>query len=161
MRRGNGLLKMNARSFLKVVCTSGIVAGTVDIGSACVIFKCNPIVILQAVAAGLLGTAAFHMGFSAAALGLVLQWAMSIVIAGCCALTSHRFDGLARHWVAAGLAYGVVIYFVMNYIVVPLSAALKPGAITARLFIENMAAMLLFGLIITYRLKGLGHRLQS
>jgi len=161
MRRGNGLWTMNERSLLRVICTSGVIAGTVDIGSASVICKANPIVILQAVAAGVLGTAAFHMGFSAAALGLVLQWAMSIVIAGCCALTSHRFAGLARHWVAAGVAYGVVIYFVMNYIVVPLSAALKPGAITARLFIENMAAMLLFALIITYRLKVVPHRIEA
>jgi type VI protein secretion system component VasK len=57
---------------------------------------------------------------------------------------------LRRHWIHAGLLYGVITFFVMNYAVVPLSAVGKVHAFTSRWVIENMLAMLLFGLIITY-----------
>jgi FtsH-binding integral membrane protein len=55
-----------------------------------------------------------------------------------------------RSWVASGVAYGVVIFFVMNFVVVPLSAAGFTIKFSAAKFIENMLAMVLFGLIIAF-----------
>jgi hypothetical protein len=138
------------RSLLKAICLSGFFAGTVDIGSACVIYKANPLVILQAIAGGLLGKSSFDKGLWAATLGLMLQWVMSIVIAACCVLASARIAPLRRHWITAGLIYGIITFFVMNYIVVPLSAVGKSHAFSIRWFVENMLAMLLFGLIIVF-----------
>jgi hypothetical protein len=57
---------------------------------------------------------------------------------------------LKRQWLAAGLAYGVVVFFVMNYVVVPLSAIGRVPHFTAARFIENLLAMLLFGVIIAF-----------
>ena len=57
-------------------------------------------------------------------------------------------------WWFAGilmLAYGVVIFFVMNFVVVPLSMAMvKPHLphFSPAKFGENLLAMLLFGLIV-------------
>jgi FtsH-binding integral membrane protein len=51
---------------------------------------------------------------------------------------------------AAGLFYGVVIFAVMNYAVVPLSAVGHTFSFTPVQFLENMLAMLLFGIIIAY-----------
>ena len=57
---------------------------------------------------------------------------------------------LLRRWIPAGIAYGVIVFFVMNYAVVPLSAAVFKVHFSPLSFAENMAAMLLFGLIVAY-----------
>lgn len=126
----------------------GWVAGSVDIGSACLINSLTPRVILQAIASGLLGAASFHEGWPAALAGLVLQWAMSILIAAVYGAGASRCAWLRRHAIWAGVGYGGVIYLVMNYVVVPLSAApFRPSAAPAKVM-ENLLAMVLFGLII-------------
>jgi uncharacterized membrane protein YagU involved in acid resistance len=74
---------------------------------------------------------------------------MSILIAACCALASNRIRLFARRWVVAGIAYGAITFFIMHYVVVPLSATRSSPHHCATWFWENMLAMLLFGLIIS------------
>lgn len=143
----------------------GFVAGTIDIGSACVINGLGPVVILHAIASGLLGRASFSGGISSAILGLLLQWAMSVAIAAVYVVAATRLPVLLRRWLACGLAYGVAIFFVMNYVVVPLSAA-SPNhnfpKFSAVHFAGNLAAMLLFGLIVAwFAQRKLGQRSRS
>ena len=138
------------RRFARPVLYGGLIAGTLDIGAACLINGRAPEIILQAVASGILGKASFRMGMPAAALGLLLQWAMSILIAAIFVVGSSGVSVVRRSWVASGVAYGVVIFFVMNFVVVPLSAAGFSMKFSAAKFIENMLAMILFGLIIAY-----------
>jgi uncharacterized membrane protein YagU involved in acid resistance len=128
----------------------GLIAGTIDIGAACSINKLNPVVILQAIASGVLGRTSFRMGLLSAVLGLVLQWGMSVLIAAIFIGAARRLTILKRRWIGAGLAYGVVVFFIMNYVVVPLSAAKFAATLTVTGFLENMSAMLLFGLIIAF-----------
>jgi hypothetical protein len=132
------------------VLLGGLVAGTVDIGAACLINKLNVLVILQAIASGVLGRAAFRSGLPAAALGLLLQWAMSVLIAAIFALAAGRLAILKRHWFASGLAYGVVIFVVMNFVVVPLSAAAFSAKFNIAKSLQDVLAMLLFGVIIAF-----------
>jgi hypothetical protein len=132
------------------VLLAGFVAGTIDIGAACLINGLSPIIILQAIASGVLGRASFHGGLAAACLGLALQWAMSVLIAAIFVLASRWLLVLRRAWLTAGVAYGVVIFCVMNYLVVPLSAVEHAPHFTALSFAENMLAMLLFGVIIAF-----------
>lgn len=129
---------------------AGLLAGTIDIGAASAINAAAPERVLRAVASGLLGRAAAHGGPWVPVLGMVLQWAMSIVIAGVFLAAAARAPILLRRWIPAGIAYGVIIFFVMNYVVVPLSAAVFKVHFSPLSFAENMAAMLLFGLIVAY-----------
>lgn len=131
------------------VVTAGVAAGTVDVGAACLIYQVSPFIILQAIAGGLLGSETFSMGGSSAILGLALQWAMSIVIAGCCTLATERLATLRRHWIVAGLVYGSVTFLVMNGLVVPLSASSTKPHLTWPWFVKNLLAMWVFGLIVT------------
>jgi hypothetical protein len=85
----------------------GFIAGTIDIGSAALINRASPILILHFDAAGLLGRSALEGGASMAILGLVLQWAMSLVIAAAFVFPSRLIPALARSWLRWGLAYGV------------------------------------------------------
>jgi uncharacterized membrane protein YagU involved in acid resistance len=128
---------------------AGFIGGTVDVGSASLIFHAPPALVLRAIASGLIGKAAAHGGVEIVALGVALQWAMSILIAAIYALAALKLPSLARRWPLWGLAYGIGVYFVMTYVVVPLSrAAQHPQSLTLQA--KNVAAMMLFGLIVAF-----------
>ena len=138
------------------ILVGGLVASTIDIGAAATIYQANPLGVMRAVASGLIGEHARGSGLPGSALGMLLQWLMGLIIAAIYVYVSGRLGLLARlnrWWAASGVAYGVVIYFVMTYVVVPLSASLKPKVpppFDWAKFGENMLAMILFGLIIAY-----------
>ena len=145
-----GSTKSYLQAALKAIVIGGLVAGTIDIVAACLINRLNPVVILQVIASGVLGRSSFRLGLTSVALGLVLQWFMSVLIAAIFVGAGRRFLILSRHWIAAGLLYGVAVFVVMNFLVVPLSAAKLPAKFTAVGFLANLAAMLLFGVIIAF-----------
>lgn len=127
------------------ILAGGIVAGTVDIGAACLITGRNLPFILHSIAGGLLAEASFDGGVRTAVLGAILQEGMGILIAAIYVIASRFALPLAQRWIAGGLGYGVVIFFVMNYVVVPLSAWKRVPHFSPWTFTENMIAMLLFG----------------
>lgn len=137
------------RSSLAAIVRGGLVAGTLDIFAAALINAVSPLIILRAIASGLLGRAAFQGGLPVSLLGLLLQWAMSLLIAAIFVLAARRLSWLRRQWAAAGLLYGVVVFGVMEFVVVPLSAAMKPH-FSALSLVENVLAMLLFGLLVAF-----------
>jgi len=139
-----------SRAALAAILWGGIVAGTIDIGAACLISGRSLTYILHVIAGGLLAKESFAGGTASAVLGLALQELMGLIIAAVFVVASFGLPALRRHWVPSGLAYGVVVFFVMNYAVVPLSAWHRTPKFTTASFLENMAAMLLFGLIVAY-----------
>ena len=128
----------------------GFIAGTIDIFAAASIYWISPFVIAQAIARGVLGKDAFSGGVSSAALGVILQWAMSLIIAAIFVFAATRMRILLRRWIAAGVAYGAVVFVVMNYVVVPLSRVGSVPHFTTTTFTLNLAAMFLFGLIVAW-----------
>jgi hypothetical protein len=75
---------------------------------------------------------------------------MGMLIAAVYVIASRVAGPLAHRWIVGGLGYGVAIFFVMNYVVVPLSAWKRVPHFSPRTFTENMIAMLLFGLIVAF-----------
>jgi len=138
------------KAYLTAVLLGGFVAGTIDIGAAALINFVSPIRVLHFIAGGLLGKAALAGGTGVALLGLLLQWAMSLIIAAIYVVAAHWLPIMRRLWVLSGLSYGVIVFFVMNYVVVPLSAWAIWPHFTALKFASDMLAMLLFGLIIAF-----------
>lgn len=141
---------MTALSPLTAILLAGIIAGTADIGAASLISGYDPLFISRFIAGGLLGKDALSGGLQTAALGVVLQWAMSVVIAAIFVVASRYLPVLRQNWLLAGLAYGVPVYFVMEYVVVPMSAWHRTPKFSLVPFCENMAAMMVFGLIIAW-----------
>ncbi len=133
---------------LKVAVYAGLIAGTIDIGAACAINLIGPGPILRFIASGLLGAPLPHENW-VYCLGVGLQWAMSMIIAAIFAAAAAGAPVLLRRWIASGIAYGIGVYFVMTFVVVPLSRA-KGGHVTLRSFALNVLAMILFGLIVAY-----------
>lgn len=138
---------------LVAIFSAGLIAGTIDIFAASLINGISPLIILRAIASGLLGRAAFHGGLPGGLpvplLGLVLQWAMSLLIAAIFVFAARRLSWLTRRWVVGGLLYGVAVFVVMEFVVVPLSAAMKPH-FTVLSLAANVLAMLLFGVIVAF-----------
>lgn len=135
-------------SILAAVVLGGLVAGTVDIGAAMLISGKSMGFILQFIASGVLGKASFEGGMGTIVLGALLQWAMSLIIAAIFVLASLKLPWMRRRWAAAGLAFGVATYFVMTYVVVPLSAVGGGWHFAPLPFVKNLTAMLVFGLIV-------------
>jgi hypothetical protein len=141
---------MTTRNAAAAILLGGLIAGTLDIGAAALINGKGPGFICQVIAAGLVGTkAAFAGGTGTMLLGLVLQWAMSMIIAAIFVLASLRLPLLRRQWLVAGLAYGIGIFFVMEWVVVPLSAIGHAPHFTPDSFAKNLVAMMVYGLIIS------------
>jgi uncharacterized membrane protein YagU involved in acid resistance len=133
--------------------SGGLVAGSVDTFAAALIYQVSPIIILHAVASGLLGKASFQAGAGAAVLGLALQLGMSVIIAAIYVIAARRLAMLTQSWLMWGALYGVVVFIVMNYVVVPLSNVHPEFAFphfTWPALIENLLAMVLFGLIVAF-----------
>ena len=146
-------MNLPGRPTAAAVLWGGLIAGTIDIGAASLINWLNPFIILQAVASGLLGRASFQDGTPAAALRYALQCAMSVLIAACYAVSVHRLPALRARWLEAGLGFGVVVFAVMNYVVVPLSAVGHVPHFTTLSVVESFVATLFFGVIVAYFLR--------
>ena len=131
------------------ILVGGLVAGTLDIGAASLINMIDPRVILRFIAGGLLGKAALQGGLAVAWLGLLLQWSMSLLIAAVFVFAALRLRWLTARPILAGLAYGAVVFVVMNYVVVYFSAWHRINHFTPASFVENLLAMLVFGLIVS------------
>ena len=110
------------------VVSGGLVAGVIDIAYACIFWAIKagvrPSRIFQSVAAGLLGRqAATAGGASTAALGLALHFFIALTVAVVYYTGARYAEALWRRPWTFGSLYGVAVFGVMHYIVVPLSAA--------------------------------------
>jgi hypothetical protein len=113
------------------VIAGGLVAGTFDIVYACTFWAVKrdvpPERIFQSVASGLLGKASFEGGLTTAALGLGLHYFIATSMSVAYYLVARRWSPLKERPVPLGAAYGLLLYVLMNYVVLPLSAA-GPGS---------------------------------
>jgi hypothetical protein len=137
-----------AKSSARAVVVAGIAAGTIDIGSAMFILQQPATKICRYICYGLIGERALSGGVSMVLLGLVLQEAMSMLIAAIYLFAMRQTTVLGSRPLLSGLVAGVVIFLVMNYFVMPLSKVGHVAHFSPEMFAKNMLAMLLFGLII-------------
>lgn len=103
----------------------GLVAGTLDITENIVFNafrRITPSRIFQYVASGLLGAHSFQMGWTSVGLGVAIHYAIALTWTAIFYIAATRFMELTRRPVLWGLIYGVVVYIVMNFLVVPLTA---------------------------------------
>jgi hypothetical protein len=114
----------SARSSLpRVIAGAGLLVGTLDIADAIIFYGLRGVPatrILQGIASGLIGRSAFLHGTRSALLGLVLHFFIATTWAALYLFASRRFP-LYRHPLLYGTLYGILIYIVMNYVVLPLS----------------------------------------
>jgi hypothetical protein len=115
----------------------GLVAGTLDITEN-IVFNAfrgmTPWRIFQFIASGLIDGRSFQLGWVSVGLGVVIHYAIALTwtaIFYIAATTRFNFTVLSRRPILSGLIYGIIVYVVMNFIVLPLSAIpLRPAAAT-------------------------------
>ena len=116
-----------SNSFLAVV-WGGLACGVLDITAALIVYGylgAKPLRLLQGIAGGLLGPRAYSGGIATALLGLLCHFVIALSAAGVFVAASRIMPFLVRHAVVSGVLYGIAVYFFMNRVVVPLSAAVK------------------------------------
>jgi uncharacterized membrane protein YagU involved in acid resistance len=140
------------RSLAVAALVGGLIAGSLDIVAAVAIYGAGPAKILQGIASGLLGPASFQGGAWTTALGLILQLLMSVIIAAIYVFGALKIPALLQKPTRFGALYGVAIYFVMNFIVVPLSAVPPKPAPTPSAAVLQFSTFLGFGAMIGFGL---------
>jgi len=143
---------MRRHPALFAILVGGGIAGAFDITYAVVYSSFRGVEamrVLQSVASGLLGSAAFEGGAPIAALGFVLHFMLSFLWATIFFVASRWFPVMVRRAVPCGLAFGLLVYLSMTFVVLPLSAyplkiTFSPDRVALNLFVH----MVLFGLSI-------------
>lgn len=110
---------------IRSVFVGGLIAGVCDITYAVVFSGLRGVPaarILQSVASGLLGSKAFEGGAPTAVLGLTLHFAIALLLAMIFYAACAVVPALIRRPLIAGACYGFAVFWVMNLIVLPLSA---------------------------------------
>jgi uncharacterized membrane protein YagU involved in acid resistance len=116
---------MTHRSGSWPVLVGGSIAGALDILFAISFAVYNgvpPARLLQTVASGLLGNAAFSGGIPTAGLGLLLHFGMSYLWAGIFLVAARRLPRLVRQPILSGILFGIAVFLTMRLVVLPLSA---------------------------------------
>lgn len=108
-----------------------------------------PADILHGIASALVGAQSFQGGWPTAALGLVLHFFIAFSAATVFYLASRKLAFMTRRPVLSGVLYGVVVYLVMYWVVIPLSRYhRRPFSISATL-IAIITHMVCVGLPIS------------
>jgi hypothetical protein len=106
--------------------------------------------VLQFIATGVMGGAAFHQGWGSALLGLTIHYVISLFWVTLFVLVVRRWPALVRWDLAFGVLYGLVMYAVMNFIVVPLTRiGPRPMAHGASLVNGVLALVICFGVLMS------------
>jgi uncharacterized membrane protein YagU involved in acid resistance len=116
---------MANRSATWAILVGGAIAGALDITYAIcwAIYRgSNAMHLLQVVASGWLGMAAYDGGWATAMLGLASHFAMAFAYAAFFVFVARRWDWPVRHPLVAGPLYGLAVFLLMNLVVLPLSA---------------------------------------
>jgi len=160
-----GLIRGSDRSAaLRAILLAGAAAATLDLAFAFTFYGttlgASPIRILHSIASGAFGMAAFDGGIATAAFGLLAHYFILIVAASMYYVASTRAVALRQRAAICGPLFGIAIYCVMHFVVLPLSAA--PKFRTTSLSISSEFLMhLLIGLTIALILRAKARRLPE
>jgi hypothetical protein len=136
---------------LLAIGTGGLVAGTLDLLQACILFGWN---IPLAIAAGLLGAKAFAGGASFYVLGVVLHFFIALSAAAVFYAASTRLKFMRLHALTCGLLFGMVVELVMTLVVLPLSALHAIGPYKLNDLLQGLAVhMVVVGLPIAFSVR--------
>ncbi len=113
-----------ARLWSRVV-TAWLLAGTLDITAAILYYTdASPAKaerLLQGIASGLLGVRAFAGGLATALRGLARHYLIALIWTLLLLVGFRMVVALRRHLVLTGIAYGILVWSVMNLAVLPMS----------------------------------------
>lgn len=118
--------EMEKSANYRVILFAGLLAGTLDLTSAFIVTAVrsgNYAGMLQGIASGLVGKESFTGGATTAALGVLIHFIIAFIWTTVFYLASRRIKFLVDQPIVSGVLYGIFVYLLMYYVIVPLSAA--------------------------------------
>jgi hypothetical protein len=109
---------------LAAILSAGLTCGVMDITAAFVTWWPKGILpsrILKGIASGLLGPDAYSGGWPTAAFGLAIHFFIALSAATVFYLASRKLSFLTRYPIVSGALYGIAVYLVMYWVVMPSS----------------------------------------
>jgi len=139
------------KSALRAIAAGGLIAGTLDLLQACILFGWDiPLVI----AGGLLGRSAFHGGAATYVLGVLLHYFIACSAAATYYAASRMLPFLKEYPIVCGLFFGAAVQEVMNLVVLPLSALHSRGPYSLHdLILGLLVHMVVIGLPISFSVR--------
>jgi hypothetical protein len=140
-------------SFPRALVYATLLAGALDATDGVVFFGLkglNPIQVLQYIASGLLGARSFRGGLATAGAGVLVHFAIALVVAAIYLLASRHIAMMRSKWVVSGLLYGAAAWAVMNLAILPLTAVAPTPITTAALLNGVIGHALFVGLPIAF-----------
>jgi hypothetical protein len=154
-----GVVPVRVRAFgaLRPILAGGIAAGVLDLGAALAqgaLRGAGPTRVLQAIASGALGRAAYDGGLASALVGLLSHFTVATGAATVFVLMARRVPWLLRAPWVSGPVFGIGVWAAMRFVVLPLSAfphvqPSDPEAIATALLIH----VLFVGLPIAFAVR--------
>jgi len=154
MPAGSVAQNIDRKSAWKAIGIGGLIAGTLDLTQACILFGWD---IPKVIAGGVLGPGAVHGGVGVYLLGVVLHFFIACSAAAIYFAASRRLYFLVEHPLVCGLFFGAAVEEVMNLVVLPLSALHARGPYELRDLIQGLLAhMVVVGLPIAFSVRRFG-----
>jgi hypothetical protein len=139
------------RRAVLAIAAGGLLAGTLDLGQALLLFSAK---IPLAIAAGLLGPQAFSGGAATYILGVLLHFFIALSAAAVYFAASRKLQFLIEYPLICGLFFGAAAELVMRLIVLPLSALHARGPYQYRdLVLGLVVHMVVVGLPISFSVR--------
>jgi hypothetical protein len=139
------------KNALLAIAVGGLIAGTLDLTQACLLFGAKvPLVI----AAGLLGRQALQGGIATYLLGILLHFFIACSATAIYYAASRRLVFLKEHPLVCGLFYGAAVEVFMSYVVLPLSALHERGPYELHDVLQGLLVhMVVVGLPISFSVR--------
>ncbi len=149
-----GAAKKN--SAFTAIAAGGLIAGTLDLTQACILFGLKTPL---AIAAGLLGRPALDGGTGTYVLGVLLHYFIAFSATAIFYAASRKLLFLTSSPFVCGLFFGVAVELMMSYIVLPLSALHDKGPYELHDVLLGLGMhMVTVGLPIAYSVRWFGRR---
>lgn len=141
----------HTRNVLLAISAGGLIAGTLDLLQACILFGWD---IPLAIAAGLLGKQAFAGGAATYVLGVLLHYFIACSAAAIYYVASRKLPFLKEFPLVCGLFFGAAVEDFMRFVVLPLSALHAHGPYKYNDLVLGLAVhMMVVGLPISYSVR--------
>ena len=139
------------RSAFLAIAAGGLIAGTLDLLQACILFGWD---IPLAIAGGLLGKAAFTGGVATYILGVLLHFSIACGAAATYYFASRKLPFLHEYPLVCGLFFGAAVEDFMRFAVLPLCALHAHGPYKLSDLIPGLVVhMVVVGLPISYSVR--------
>ena len=138
------------RAFIAIA-AGGLIAGTLDLLQACILFGWN---VPWGIAAGLLGKGASRGGIATYILGVLLHFIIACGAAATYYFASRKLPFLREYPLVCGLIFGAAVDDFMRLVVLPLSALHSHGPYEfSDLVLGLLVHMAVVGLPISYSIR--------